>query len=144
MNDGLFRTVLDGDVMAKWPAGGMFVAKDVAAEQARFDARETVHAGPMFGKKTFPAEGVGGRARGGGAPRRTSCRRRRSPGSASSCSGTRRHNLVYLDDLAAAWEPDGLRLTFTLPAGSYATVLLREVMKADVADDAGGPAEADE
>ena len=39
--------------------------------------------------------------------------------------GTRRHNLVYLDDLTATWEPDGLRLTFTLPAGSYATVLLR-------------------
>ena len=47
--DGLFRTVLAGDVMAKWPAGGMFVAEDVPAEQARFDARETVTAGPMFG-----------------------------------------------------------------------------------------------
>jgi tRNA pseudouridine13 synthase len=43
--------------------------------------------------------------------------------------GTRRHNLVYLDDHAADWEPDGLRLKFTLPAGSYATVLLHEVMK---------------
>ena len=44
--------------MAKWPLGALFVAKDVAAEQARFDARETVSAGPMFGKKTFPAEGA--------------------------------------------------------------------------------------
>ena len=51
--------------------------------------------------------------------------------------GTRRHNLVYVDDLAAEPEPNGLRLTFTLPAGSYATVLLREVMKT-------GAAEADE
>ena len=37
------------------------------------------------------------------------------------------------------WEPEGLRLTFTLPAGSYATVLLAEVMKvpldAEPADD---------
>jgi tRNA pseudouridine13 synthase len=49
--------------------------------------------------------------------------------------GTRRHNLVYVDDLDATPEPDGLRLTFTLPAGSYATVLLREVMKADVEDE---------
>ena len=46
--------------------------------------------------------------------------------------GTRRHNLIYIDDLAAAWETDGVRLTFSLPAGSYATVLLREVMKAKV------------
>jgi tRNA pseudouridine13 synthase len=43
--------------------------------------------------------------------------------------GTRRHNLIYLDDLTAAWEPAGLRLAVTLPSGSYATVLLREVMK---------------
>ena len=48
--------------------------------------------------------------------------------------GTRRHNLVYVDELDANPEPDGLRLTFTLPAGSYATVLLREVMKTGVAD----------
>ena len=53
--------------------------------------------------------------------------------------GTRRQNLVYIDDLASAWEPDGLRLTFTLPAGSYATVLLAEVMKTTVADDGGTP-----
>ena len=44
-------------------------------------------------------------------------------------SGTRRHNLIYLDDLTAAREAEGVRLSFTLPAGSYATVLLREVMK---------------
>jgi tRNA pseudouridine13 synthase len=48
--------------------------------------------------------------------------------------GTRRHNLVYLDDLTSVWEPDGLRLSFTLPAGSYATVLLAEVMKSDIAE----------
>jgi tRNA pseudouridine13 synthase len=41
---------------------------------------------------------------------------------------------VYLDDLASAWEPDGLRLSFTLPAGSYATVLLAEVMKSDLVE----------
>ena len=45
--------------------------------------------------------------------------------------GTRRHNLIYLGDLAADVEPDGLRISFALPAGSYATVLLRELMKTD-------------
>lgn len=140
--DGLFRTVLAGDVMAKWPAGGMFVAQDVAAEQARFDAKEIVTAGPMFGKKTYPAEGVA-------AEREAAVLRDHhlSPASFGGFGklvlGTRRHNLVYLDDLAAAWEPEGLRLSFTLPAGSYATVLLREVMKtavdepAEDADDDG-------
>ena len=48
--------------------------------------------------------------------------------------GTRRHNLVYLDDLAAQPHPDGVQLTFTLPAGGYATVLLREVTKSTSLD----------
>ena len=138
MNDGLFRTVIDGDVMTKWPFGGMFVATDVPAEQARFDARETVTAGPMFGRKTFPAAG-------------TAAEREATVLSDNGLSihsfggfgklvlGTRRQNLAYLDDLSAVWEPEGLRLTFTLPAGSYATVLLAEVMKvpldAEPADD---------
>ena len=49
--------------------------------------------------------------------------------------GTRRHNMVYLDDLTAEWEPDGLRLAFSLPSGCYATVLLREVMKSELNDE---------
>jgi tRNA pseudouridine13 synthase len=138
MRDGLYRTVLEGDVMAKWPLGGMFVAKDVAAEQLRFDAKETVTAGPMFGKKTYPAEGLA-------AEREAEVLRDNKLSMASFGGfgklvlGTRRHNLVYLDDLAATWEPEGLRLSFTLPAGSYATVLLAEVMKTDIAEPEDAP-----
>ncbi len=128
LTDGLLRTVLEGDVMAKWPLGALFVARDVPAEQARFDARETVTAGPMFGKKTFPAEGLA-------AEREAAVLKSHNLSPASFAGfgklvlGTRRHNLIYLDDLTATWEADGLRLGFTLPAGSYATVLLAEVMK---------------
>lgn len=130
LTDGLLRRVLPGDVMAKWPFGGMFVVTDLPVEQARFEARETVHAGPIFGRKTFAAAAL--------AAEREACVLREaglSPtafaGFGKLVQGTRRHNLVYIDDLAVQAEPEGLRLTFTLPAGSYATVLLREVMKAD-------------
>ena len=138
LTDGLYRTVIEGDVMTKWPLGGMFVAKDVPAEQARFDARETVTAGPMFGKKTYPAEGLA-------AEREAAVLRdhQLSPASFGGFGklvlGTRRQNLVYLDDLTAAWEPDGLRLCFTLPAGSYATILLAEVMKTSIEEEEAEP-----
>ena len=128
-NAGLLRTVLPGDVMMKWPAGGLFVAEDVPAEQARLDARETVPGGPMFGSRTFPTKDVA-------AEREAQVLADHGITPATFgrfgklASGTRRHNLVYIDDLAAEWEPAGLRLAFTLPSGSYATVLLREVMKA--------------
>lgn len=142
LRDGLFRTVLEGDVMAKWPAGGMFVAKDAAAEQARFDAKEIVTAGPMFGKKTYPAEGAAA-GREEAVLRDNGLSLSSFGGFGKLVLGTRRHNMVYLDDLAATWEPEGLRLSFTLPAGSYATVLLREVMKAAV-DEQDEPADEDE
>lgn len=134
MRDGFFRTVLAGDAMAKWPLGGMFVVKDVPAEQIRFDARETVTAGPMFGKKTYPAEDVAAE-REAAVLRDNGLSLGSFGGFGKLVLGTRRHNLVYLDDLASAWEAEGLRLSFTLPAGSYATVLLAEVMKTNIADE---------
>ena len=141
LTEGLLRTVLAGDVMAKWPAGGMFVARDLVAEQVRFDARETVHAGPMFGKKTFAAEGVAAE-REAAVLRDAGLTVESFNGFGKLLMGTRRHNIVYVDDLAAELEPVGLRLTFTLPAGSYATVLLWEVIKRTIGD--GGPEDSAE
>jgi tRNA pseudouridine13 synthase len=132
--DGLMRRVLPGDVMAKWPFGGLFVAEDVPREQDRFDRRETVHAGPMFGRKTFAAAQEAA-AREEATLADAGLTRAAFLSFGKLLAGTRRHNLVYLDGLDASAEPDGVRLTFTLPAGSYATVLLREVMKAEVAED---------
>ncbi len=128
MRDGLLRRVLPGDVMCKVPFGGMFVAADIETEQRRFEAREIVSAGPIFGRKTFAAKDE--------AAQREQSTLAAFALTASSfdgfgklLQGTRRHNLVYVADLAAGVDEAGLRLSFTLPAGSYATVLLREIMK---------------
>jgi len=134
LTDGFLRTVLTGDVLAKWPFGGMFVAEDVTREQERFDARETVTAGPMFGRKTFAA-GRFAAEREAAVLRDAGLTATSFDGFGKLVQGTRRHNLIYLDELIAGWEPEGLRLSFTLPAGSYATVLLAEIMKASVADE---------
>jgi tRNA pseudouridine13 synthase len=142
MAAGLYRRIVPGDVMARWPMGGIFVAEDLAIEQARFDRRETVHAGPIFGRKTF-------RAAQDAAAREDAVLSEAglSPASFRNfgklLQGTRRHNLVYLDDLAHQSEPEGERFTFTLPAGSYATVLMRELMKTDQLESEEPSAEAE-
>lgn len=128
MRDGMLRRVLPGDVMCKIPFGGMFVAADVAAEQRRFDVREIVSAGPIFGRKTFAAKDDAAQ-REQLALSAFALTSSSFDGFGKLLQGTRRHNLVYLADLAAGVEDAGLRLSFTLPAGSYATVLLREIMK---------------
>jgi tRNA pseudouridine13 synthase len=132
LTDNLFRRVLQGDVMAKWPLGGIFVAEDVAREQERFDRRETVHTGPIFGRKTFAAA-ADAAVREAAVLDDAGLAREAFGGFGKLVQGTRRHNLVYLDDLHASFEPDGLRLSFFLPAGTYATVLLQEIMKSAAA-----------
>jgi tRNA pseudouridine13 synthase len=132
LHQGLWRRVLAGDVLARWPRGGLFLAEDVPREQARFEARETVITGPIFGRKTFPA---GGEA----APREQAVLTafQLTPQAFAAfgklMQGTRRPLQVYLEDLHAEITAEGVWLTFTLPAGSYATVLLREIMKSDAA-----------
>jgi tRNA pseudouridine13 synthase len=128
VTDGLFRTVLPGDVMAKLPFGGLFVADDTVTEQARFDARETVTAGPIFGRKTFPAAAEAAR-REEDILHTLQLSGASFAGFGKLLQGTRRHNCIYVNDLSANWEVAGLRLSFTLPAGSYATILLGEITK---------------
>ncbi len=57
LRDGLFSTVLPGDVMQVTASGGPFVVSSAAVEQQRFDARETVLSGPMFGPQMKSPEG---------------------------------------------------------------------------------------
>jgi tRNA pseudouridine13 synthase len=133
MTDGLLRQVLPGDVMARWPFGGMFVVEDVACEQVRLEAREIVPAGPMFGRKMFRAAHVAAE-REDKVLSDAALTPQAFHGFGKLLSGTRRHNFVYLDDLTANIEPEGVRLSFALPAGSYATVLLKEITKSDRLD----------
>jgi tRNA pseudouridine13 synthase len=128
LTDRLFRQVLAGDVMAKWPYGGMFVAEDLDREQTRFEARETVSTGPMFGRKMFPAAGQAAQ-REAETLAEAGLTSQSFAGFGRLLQGTRRKNLIYVDDLQVSPEKDGVRLCFSLPAGSYATVLLREFIK---------------
>ncbi len=117
--------------MAKWPFGGMFVAQDISAEQARLEAREIIPAGPMFGRKMFAAAGEAAE-REQAVLRDADLTAEAFHGFGKLLSGTRRYTFVYVDDLTAAVESEGIRLSFTLPAGSYATVLLRQLMQSKV------------
>jgi len=127
--DGLYRTVLPGDVLKKTETGGLFNAEpqSVPTEQARLDAGELVHAGPIFGRKTF-------RAHHKAAEREQEVLESHGIGQEAFrkhgklLQGTRRPDIVYPEGLAAEADGDTLVLSFTLPSGCYATVLLAEVM----------------
>jgi tRNA pseudouridine13 synthase len=128
LTEGLFRRVVFGDVMNKWPFGGMFVAKDQAIEQERFDAREIVSTGPMFGRKMFEAEGEAAE-REANVLNAAGLTTQSFHKFGKLLQGTRRKNLIYVDDLEIRPKVEGIQISFSLPGGSYATVLLREFMK---------------
>jgi tRNA pseudouridine13 synthase len=133
VRDGLLRRVLPGDVMAKWPFGGLFVAEDLAREQARLEARETVPTGPIVGRKTFAAAGEAA-AREAAAVAETGIVPAALSRFGKLLPGTRRHNLIYAADMSGHTELESVQLEFSLTAGSYATVLLREITKTEMLD----------
>ena len=120
---GDYQRLLAGDIVKKTDTGGMFIVDDLAVEAPRFNAGEIVYTGPIFGFKMKPAMHAAGEKE-AALLRQFSLapedfRQFRSPGS-------RREAILNLTDLTLAEVDDGLRLTFTLPSGAYATTVLRE------------------
>jgi tRNA pseudouridine13 synthase len=124
---GRFEQALLGDVMIKADTGGRFVCEDPEREQPRMDAFEIHPSGPMFGPKMMAARGEPGEIE----------REILSESGLSATSfsrypkltrGARRPLRLVPEGLSARPEGDSLVLGFTLPAGGYATSVLRELI----------------
>ncbi len=128
MRDSLVHQVLIGDVMQVVASGGPFVVEDAEREQARCNARETVISGPIFGPKMKPPAGDVA-AREERLLADSGIAREAFERFSNLTPGTRRPYLVWPENLKISEETEGVRLEFTLPSGSYATVVLREFQK---------------
>jgi len=126
--DGLDR-IMTGDLAWKHNNGACFLVADAAVEQPRADLFEISPSGPMFGPRmtkpageplaletvVLEAEGVTDELLAGGSGLRL--------------AGERRPLRVPLEDASARADDDSLLLEFTLPRGSYATSVVREITK---------------
>lgn len=128
MDRGFLERILAGDVARVVTSGGLFVVDDPDTDQTRFDAREIVPTGPMFGPKMRQAEGeVAIWEREVLESSGLSTEAFRSFGKVAA--GTRRPLLVGIEELSVREEEGDVFLKFTLPPGTYATVLLQEITK---------------
>jgi tRNA pseudouridine13 synthase len=122
--------VCAGNLVKKHDTGGLFVVEDAEEAQTRADAWEISPTGPIFGAKMRWPEGE--------------ARKREEQLLANAeltlahfskwkriAAGSRRFVRVPVSELAMHVKDHTVRLDFTLPAGSYATILLREVVKGD-------------
>jgi len=127
IDNGRISTVTTGDVLKKVESGGMFICENVEQDQARLDAGELSLTGPMHGPKMRRAEGKPAEWDAEGLARWELTEEQFAEFSRVA-HGTRRQLMVSADDLVAESATGGLQMTVTLPAGVYATVLLREVL----------------
>jgi tRNA pseudouridine13 synthase len=124
---GLLR-VLMGDVLQKVASGGMFTSAEPAVDQARVDAGEVVPTGPMPGSREMkPPPGSEARALEDQAAKDVGLDGDELAREGRDLPGARRPVVVpvTLGHPVVGSSPEGVRLRFSLPAGSYATVLLR-------------------
>jgi tRNA pseudouridine13 synthase len=125
---GLLGTVLAGDILQKRDSGGMFECQDAAVEQARLDAGELVLTGPMFGSKMrTPTSDTVAAALEHELLVAVGLDSGKLAKLGRNVPGTRRQLAIWPADVSATRVEGGLQLQFCLPAGSYATVLLREL-----------------
>jgi tRNA pseudouridine13 synthase len=127
--DGLFDRVLPGDPLKKLDTGGIFTCEDPAVDGPRLARFEVSQAGPMFGHALRPAAGepAAREARVLAAAGLTLADFARG---GEEAAGTRRAARLPVE-VALEPLPGGYAARFELPSGSYATVVMRELMKSE-------------
>ncbi|NUM36032.1 MAG: tRNA pseudouridine(13) synthase TruD [Candidatus Brocadiae bacterium] len=116
-----------GDLAVKHPGSAVFLVEDPSLEQKRCDAFEISPSGPIFGHKMIEPKG-----RQGEMEKQILQEEGITLDSFESfhLKGERRSYRVSLKDVQYEKTQDGLWISFVLPKGCYATVALREIMKA--------------
>lgn len=134
-------SVWAGDLACKHVNGAVFKVVDPEVEQPRADVFEISPTGPLFGRKVPLATGMAGMLEEALLDKEKLSLPMFHLGNGLDMEGERRPLRVPLGEFTVSAEAEGvLLLTFSLPKGSYATTVLREVMKSDrdlAVDDAG-------
>ncbi len=108
--------VLEGDVMEHYPYGKIFYAQDVESEAEKFYNKDRVPTGLLAGKKAKLAIGLAKKFE-------------EEFDKKTIVDGTRRYAWVFPSEIKSKYddEKNHFEVEFTLPKGSYATELIREL-----------------
>ncbi len=122
--------LLPGEVVRLDGSGALFVVEDPEREAPRLEARDVHLSGPLVGPKMLRAQRLASELE-----QRAERDAGLSPNDVTELGrhvpGGRRDVLVFPKQAELVWRDDRLVVSFELPAGSYATVLVRELTRAE-------------
>lgn len=116
-----------GDVVRLAGSRSVFVVEDIEEAERRLKEGDIVLTGPIFGPKARSASGTPGELE-AQAVASLGLSERAEANMAKAGSGTRRDICLHIANLAHHEEGGVVTLAFTLPAGSYATLVVRNVL----------------
>ncbi len=122
-----------GDWAYKHANGACFRVEDPSVEQPRADAFEISATAPLFGHKVQLASGQAGLLEESLLDKEGLKTSVFKLGKGLTMAGERRPLRVPLHETSLEQQEDGLLLGFALPRGSYATSVLREIIKVETA-----------
>lgn len=125
------EAVWPGDLAWKHENGACFFVEDPAVEQPRADRFEISPSAPLFGYKVTLARGQAGLLEESLLDKEGLQKKDFRLQGGLGMEGGRRPLRVPLGGIEARQEGEYLLLSFSLPKGSYATSVLREIIKAE-------------
>jgi len=116
-----FFKMLPGELCHHYPYGKIFICEDLESESQRFAAKQITPTGLLPGKKAKCSTGV--------AANFEKDITKEADEFINQMNGSRRFAWIWVDDLELKIRPQEAwaEMNFTLPKGSYATVLLEEL-----------------
>jgi len=122
--------LMDGDLAYLHRSRRVFLVEDAATEQLRCDAFEISPSGPMFGTRMTPAAGEPGRIEQELLDSTGLTPEEFHTDQGIKVKGLRRPLRVPLRDVSLEpLDETSYRIRFTLPSGSFATVVMAELIK---------------
>ena len=121
-----FFKLIEGEVLGHYPHGKCFLCEDLDAEGARFDARDITSCGLIAGAKAYESQGAARMVEDQIFAQANKYK--------AKMTGSRRFAWCYLEDTNYKYNEEKAHFTinFTLQKGSYATVVLEEILHKNI------------
>ncbi|WP_459899315.1 tRNA pseudouridine(13) synthase TruD [Campylobacter concisus] len=121
-----FFKLIEGEVLGHYPHGKCFLCEDLDAEGMRFDARDITSCGLIAGAKAYEAQGAARAVEDQIFAQANEYK--------AKMTGSRRFAWCYLEDTNYKYNEEKAHFTinFTLQKGSYATVVLEEILHKNI------------